>query len=277
VQPPLAYVGCTEEEALEQYAGEIDVFVSKFKPMKNTVSGRDERTFMKLLVHVASDQVPRSFPARSLHREHLRWHHLSCMLKDQLRLLPHSEWVVLHCAAAAASARPVASHLRQDAVPCGHLRRQRRSRTATGWLQVLGAHMVGPDSAEIMQGIAIALKAGAKKVLLSPFQSSSSSWLQSACMHARKTKGMMAHVTCLKGILMLQIHFDSTVGIHPTAAEEWVCSCEALFVLMSVCSTHLSMFFSILKGALCRSDAAALQVSMRTRARRIVGKGSKTP
>lgn len=41
--------------------------------------------------------------------------------------------------------------------------------------------MVGPDSAEIMQGIAIALKAGAKKV-----------------------------------------HFDSTVGIHPTAAEEWV-------------------------------------------------------
>ena len=32
-------------------------------------------------------------------------------------------------------------------------------------LQVLGAHMVGPDSAEIMQGIAIALKAGAKKVL----------------------------------------------------------------------------------------------------------------
>ena len=30
--------------------------------------------------------------------------------------------------------------------------------------QVLGAHMVGPDSAEIMQGIAIALKAGAKKV-----------------------------------------------------------------------------------------------------------------
>ena len=41
--------------------------------------------------------------------------------------------------------------------------------------------MVGPDSPEVMQGIAIALKAGAKKV-----------------------------------------HFDSTVGIHPTAAEEWV-------------------------------------------------------
>ena len=57
VQPPLAYVGCTEEEAIGQYSGDIDVYVSKFKPMKNTVSGRDERTLMKLLVHAASDQV----------------------------------------------------------------------------------------------------------------------------------------------------------------------------------------------------------------------------
>ena len=41
--------------------------------------------------------------------------------------------------------------------------------------------MVGPDSPEIMQGIAIALKANAKKA-----------------------------------------HFDMTVGIHPSAAEEFV-------------------------------------------------------
>ena len=41
--------------------------------------------------------------------------------------------------------------------------------------------MVGPDAPEIMQGIAIALKAGAKKV-----------------------------------------DFDTTVGIHPSAAEEFV-------------------------------------------------------
>lgn len=41
--------------------------------------------------------------------------------------------------------------------------------------------MVGPDAPEIMQGIAIALKAGAKKS-----------------------------------------HFDMTVGIHPSAAEEFV-------------------------------------------------------
>ena len=47
----------TEEDAIAEYAGDIDVYVSKFKPMKNTVSGRDERTFMKLLVHAATDQV----------------------------------------------------------------------------------------------------------------------------------------------------------------------------------------------------------------------------
>ena len=57
VQPPLAYVGFTEEEAIEKVSGNIDVFVSKFKPMKNTISGRDERTFMKLLVHSETDQV----------------------------------------------------------------------------------------------------------------------------------------------------------------------------------------------------------------------------
>ena len=57
VQPPLAYVGYTEEEAIKKFSGNIDVYVSKFKPMKNTISGRDERTFMKLLVHADTDQV----------------------------------------------------------------------------------------------------------------------------------------------------------------------------------------------------------------------------
>ena len=47
--------------------------------------------------------------------------------------------------------------------------------------KVIGAHMVGPDCAEIMQGIAIAMKMGATKS-----------------------------------------DFDATVGIHPTAAEEFV-------------------------------------------------------
>jgi glutathione reductase (NADPH) len=47
--------------------------------------------------------------------------------------------------------------------------------------RVLGVHMVGPDAGEIIQGIAIALKAGATKAT-----------------------------------------FDRTIGVHPTAAEEFV-------------------------------------------------------
>jgi glutathione reductase (NADPH) len=47
--------------------------------------------------------------------------------------------------------------------------------------KVLGMHMVGPDAGEIIQGMAVALRAGATKQV-----------------------------------------FDSTLGIHPTAAEEFV-------------------------------------------------------
>jgi glutathione reductase (NADPH) len=47
--------------------------------------------------------------------------------------------------------------------------------------RVVGLHMVGPDAGEIVQGFAVAMKAGATKAM-----------------------------------------FDSTIGIHPTAAEEFV-------------------------------------------------------
>lgn len=47
----------TEEQAVKELSGPIDVYVSKFKPMKYTISGRDERTLMKLLVHHDSDRV----------------------------------------------------------------------------------------------------------------------------------------------------------------------------------------------------------------------------
>ncbi|KAK9829865.1 hypothetical protein WJX72_008342 [[Myrmecia] bisecta] len=57
VQPPLASVGLSEEQAKEQLQGDIDVYVSKFKPMKNTLSGRDEKTLMKIIVCAQSDQV----------------------------------------------------------------------------------------------------------------------------------------------------------------------------------------------------------------------------
>lgn len=47
----------TEEQAVKELSGPIDVYVSKFKPMKYTISGRDERTLMKLIVHHDSDRV----------------------------------------------------------------------------------------------------------------------------------------------------------------------------------------------------------------------------
>ncbi len=100
-QPPIASVGMTEAEAEAAFVS-ITIFTSEFRPMKNTISGRDEKTFMKLIVDGASDRV-------------------------------------------------------------------------------VGVHMMGPDSAEIMQGIAVAIKAGATKA-----------------------------------------DFDNTIGIHPTAAEEFV-------------------------------------------------------
>ncbi|HWK43682.1 MAG TPA: glutathione-disulfide reductase [Stellaceae bacterium] len=100
-QPPVATVGLTEAQARDTF-GAIDVYRSRFRPMKHTLSGREERTLMKLIVDRASDRV-------------------------------------------------------------------------------IGCHMVGEDAAEIMQGLAIALKCGATKR-----------------------------------------QFDQTVGIHPSAAEEFV-------------------------------------------------------
>jgi glutathione reductase (NADPH) len=50
-----------------------------------------------------------------------------------------------------------------------------------GSQRVVGAHMIGPDAGEIIQGVAIAVKLGATKA-----------------------------------------QFDATIGIHPTAAEEFV-------------------------------------------------------
>ena len=55
-QPPIGAVGLTEERALEEY-GEIDVYMARFKPMKNTLSGRAERTLMKLVVDARSGRV----------------------------------------------------------------------------------------------------------------------------------------------------------------------------------------------------------------------------
>ncbi|KAI5654272.1 hypothetical protein M9H77_31459 [Catharanthus roseus] len=55
--PSLSVVGLSEEQAIEQVNGEILVFTSSFNPMKNTISGRQEKTVMKLVVHAETDKV----------------------------------------------------------------------------------------------------------------------------------------------------------------------------------------------------------------------------
>jgi glutathione reductase (NADPH) len=83
--PEAATVGLTEEEARAQYGDDaIKVYRSKFRPMYYVLPGKEEKTLMKLVVHIETDRV-------------------------------------------------------------------------------LGAHMVGDHSAEIIQGMAIALKMGATK------------------------------------------------------------------------------------------------------------------
>jgi glutathione reductase (NADPH) len=55
-QPNIGTVGFTEEEARERF-DEITLFKSTFRPMKHTLSGRDEKTFMKMIVETATDRV----------------------------------------------------------------------------------------------------------------------------------------------------------------------------------------------------------------------------
>jgi glutathione reductase (NADPH) len=55
-QPPVGTVGYTEHEARHHF-GEIDVYQSEFTPMKHTLSGRKEKTLMKLIVAKTTSKV----------------------------------------------------------------------------------------------------------------------------------------------------------------------------------------------------------------------------
>ena len=55
-QPPIGSVGLTEAAAREEY-GTVDVYRATFRPLKHTLTGRDELTMMKLIVDRASDRV----------------------------------------------------------------------------------------------------------------------------------------------------------------------------------------------------------------------------
>jgi len=54
--PNVGTVGLSEADAQAKY-GKLRLYKSTFKPMKHTLSGRDEKTFMKLIVDDATDRV----------------------------------------------------------------------------------------------------------------------------------------------------------------------------------------------------------------------------
>jgi glutathione reductase (NADPH) len=53
--PPISTVGLTEEVAASM--GPVDVYVTKFKPMRHTLSGRDRRSTMKLVVDQKTQKI----------------------------------------------------------------------------------------------------------------------------------------------------------------------------------------------------------------------------
>lgn len=54
--PNIGTVGLTEEQAREEF-GDVDIYKSSFRALKHTLSGRDEKTFMKLIVDSKTDRV----------------------------------------------------------------------------------------------------------------------------------------------------------------------------------------------------------------------------
>lgn len=56
ITPEIGTVGLTQQQAVERYSA-VDVYTADFRPMLATLSGRDERMFMKLLVDAETDRV----------------------------------------------------------------------------------------------------------------------------------------------------------------------------------------------------------------------------
>ena len=55
-QPEVGTVGLTEAEARAQFS-HVDIYKADFRPIKSTMSGRDTRILMKLVVDATSDRV----------------------------------------------------------------------------------------------------------------------------------------------------------------------------------------------------------------------------
>jgi glutathione reductase (NADPH) len=56
-QPPVGVVGLSENEARHTCKGEVDVYLTRFRPMKYAFTGSDERVLMKLVVDADSQRV----------------------------------------------------------------------------------------------------------------------------------------------------------------------------------------------------------------------------
>jgi glutathione reductase (NADPH) len=54
--PNCGTVGLTEQEARQRNFS-VDIYRTSFRPLKHTLTGRDERTMMKLVVDGATDRV----------------------------------------------------------------------------------------------------------------------------------------------------------------------------------------------------------------------------
>jgi len=54
-RPEIGTVGLTEEEAIKTHS--IEIYSTKFNPLANTLSGRDERTLMKMIVEERTGKV----------------------------------------------------------------------------------------------------------------------------------------------------------------------------------------------------------------------------
>ena len=54
--PEIGTVGLAETAARERYP-KLDIYKAQFRPLKNTLSGRDERMLMKLIVDAGTDRV----------------------------------------------------------------------------------------------------------------------------------------------------------------------------------------------------------------------------
>ena len=74
-QPSIASVGMTEEEAREAY-GEINIYKSDFRPMKNVLAGRNERSLIKMVcdgdsgkivgIHMIAPEAPEMMQAAAI-------------------------------------------------------------------------------------------------------------------------------------------------------------------------------------------------------------------